>query len=52
MLNEIGYDRHMHDQLHIAKKESQFIFINPFTISRAGFSTPEIEKIAQLLSNA
>ena len=50
MLNEIGYDRHMHDQLHIAKKESQFIFINPFTISRAGFSTPQTQKIAQLLS--
>ncbi|KAL6326322.1 hypothetical protein AAG906_005516 [Vitis piasezkii] len=41
---------HMHDQLHIAKKESQFIFFNPFTISRAGFSTPQTEKIAQLLS--
>ena len=31
----------MHDQLHIAKKESQFLFVNPFTISRAGFSTPK-----------
>ena len=41
MLNKIGYDRHMHDQLHIAKKESQFLFVNPFTISRAGFSTPK-----------
>ena len=40
----------MHDQLHIAKNESQFIFVNPFTISRAGLSTPQIEKRAQLLS--
>ncbi|XP_059589719.1 probable ubiquitin-like-specific protease 2A [Vitis vinifera] len=40
----------MHDQLHIAKKESQFIFFNPFTISRAGLSTPQTEKRAQLLS--
>ena len=40
----------MHDQLHIAKKESQFIFVNPFTISRVGFSTPQREKRAQLLS--
>ena len=39
----------MHDQLHIAKKESQFIFVNPFTISRVDFSTPQTEKIAQLL---
>ena len=43
-------NRHMHDQLHIAKKESQFIFVNPFTISRAGLSTPQTEKRAQLLS--
>ena len=42
----------MHDQLHIAKKESQFIFVNPFTISRAGFSTPQTEKRAQLLSKS
>ena len=40
----------MHDQLHIAKKESQFIFVNPFIISRASFSTPQTEKRAQLLS--
>ena len=42
----------MHDQLHIAKKESQFIFFNPFTISRAGFSTPQTEKRTQLLSKS
>ena len=42
----------MHDQLHIDKKESQFIFVNPFTISRAGFSTPQIEKRALLLSKS
>ena len=40
----------MHDQLHIAKNESQFIFVSLFTISRVGFSTPQIEKRAQLLS--
>ena len=40
----------MHDQLHIAKKKSQFIFVNPFTISRAGFNTPQTEKRTQLLS--
>ena len=40
----------MHDQLHIAKKESQFIFVNPFTISWAGFSNPQTEKRTQLLS--
>ena len=40
----------MHDQLHIAKKESQFIFVNHFTISRACFSTSQTEKRAQLLS--
>ena len=40
----------MHDQLHIAKKESQFIFVNHLTISQACFSTPQTEKRAQLLS--
>ena len=43
-------NRHTHDQLHISKKESQFIFVNPFTTSWANFSTPQTEKRAQLLS--
>ena len=40
----------MHNQLHIVKKESKFVFVYPFTISRVGFSTPQTEKRAQLLS--
>ena len=42
----------MYDQLYVAKKESQFIFVNPFTMSRAGFTTPQTNNIAQLLSKA
>ena len=40
----------MYNQLHIVKKESKFVSINLFTISRVGFSTPQIEKGAQMLS--
>ena len=42
----------MTNQLHIVKKKSKFVFVNPFTTSWVGFSTPQIEKRAQLLSKS
>ena len=38
----------MYDQLHVTNKESQFVFVNPFTISLVGFTTPETNNITQL----